>query len=55
MGYIEHLKLNWKVAFRSLRKHDKLLHNLNDFAEHFLHGLIPLIKWEHKYNKKEGE
>jgi hypothetical protein len=37
MGYFEHLKANWKVAF----------HCLNDFLEHFLHGLIPCIHWEH--------
>lgn len=38
MNYMKHLKANWKVAF----------HSLNDFLEHFIHGLIPCIKWEHK-------
>lgn len=37
MNYFEHLIANWKVAARSL----------GDFIEHFLHGLIPVIKWEH--------
>ena len=37
MGYLKHLVANWKVS----------LHALNDFAEHFLHGLIPFIKWKH--------
>ena len=45
MTYFEHLKANWKVA----------LHSLNDFLEHFLHGLCPLIKWTHTQpNKKEA-
>ncbi len=38
MTYFEHLKANWKVAF----------HSFNDFLEHFIHGLLPCIKWEHK-------
>lgn len=38
MGYMKHLKANWKVAF----------HSFNDFLEHFIHGLLPCIKWEHK-------
>lgn len=42
MNYFQHLKANWKVAF----------HSLNDFFEHFLHGLIPAIKWNH-YQKKD--
>ena len=37
MTYLEHLKANWKVAF----------HSLDDFLEHFLHGLIPYIRWRH--------
>jgi hypothetical protein len=36
-NYLKHLIANWRVA----------LHALNDFAEHFLHGLIPAIKWDH--------
>ena len=38
MKYMKHLKANWKVAF----------HSFNDFLEHFIHGLLPCIKWEHK-------
>lgn len=38
MNYLKHLCINWKVAG----------HCLLDFLEHFLHGLIPLIKWEHE-------
>ena len=38
MNYMKHLKANWKVAF----------HSFNDFLEHFIHGLLPCIKWEHK-------
>jgi hypothetical protein len=40
MKYFKHLKENWKVA----------LHSLNDFLEHFLHGLIPAISWKHGCN-----
>jgi hypothetical protein len=36
-NYFIHLIANWKIAF----------HALNDFLEHFLHGLIPIIKWKH--------
>lgn len=39
MNYFEHLWANWKVAFYSL----------NDFAEHFLHGIFPFIYWEHDH------
>lgn len=42
MNYFEHLIANWKVA----------LHSLDDAAEHFLHGLIPKIKWKHKQPSK---
>lgn len=42
--YFQHLKANWKVA----------AHSLSDALEHFLHGLIPFIKWEHKQKMKEG-
>ena len=41
-NYFIHLVANWKVA----------LHALNDFAEHFLHGLLPFIHWEHCENEK---
>jgi hypothetical protein len=39
--YLIHLIANWKVA----------LHSLNDFFEHFLHGLIPCISWKHFHKK----
>lgn len=45
MNYLEHLVANWKVA----------LHSLNDFWEHFLHGICPLIKWNHYQPKEEEE
>lgn len=35
--YFSHLLANWRVAG----------HAMNDLAEHFIHGLIPLIKWKH--------
>ena len=38
MTYFQHLKANWKVA----------AHSLNDALEHFLHGLVPVIYWEHQ-------
>ena len=41
MNYFEHLVCNWRVA----------AHSLNDTLEHFLHGLFPFIKWEHKQKK----
>ncbi|RCX20864.1 hypothetical protein DFR58_10166 [Anaerobacterium chartisolvens] len=44
MNYLEHLKANWRVA----------LHGLNDFAEHFLHGLLPCVKGDHTQPKKGG-
>ena len=37
MNYFQHLKANWKVAF----------HSFNDFLEHFIHGLLPAISWNH--------
>ena len=43
MNYVKHLKANWKVA----------LHSFNDFLEHFLHGLLPFIKWEHEQPKRK--
>ena len=42
MSYLQHLKANWKVAG----------HSFLDFLEHFLHGLCPAIKWEHKQGVK---
>ncbi len=45
MSYFQHLKANWKVA----------AHSLNDALEHFLHGLIPFIKWEHKQKNEGGK
>lgn len=42
LNYFKHLIMNWKVA----------VHALNDFFEHFLHGLFPFIKWEHYQNKE---
>jgi GNAT superfamily N-acetyltransferase len=41
VNYFQHLKENWKIA----------LHSLNDFSEHFLHGLIPIIKWKHFHSE----
>ena len=43
MNYMKHLKANWKVA----------LHSFNDFLEHFIHGLLPFIKWEHEQPKRK--
>jgi len=43
MTYFEHLKANWKVAF----------HSLNDFFEHFIHGLIPYISWKHTQPRRK--
>ncbi len=43
MGYFEHLCRNWLVAGRCV----------NLFLEHFLHGLIPFISWEHGHKNKE--
>jgi hypothetical protein len=42
--YFSHLLANWKVA----------LHSLNDFAEHFIHGLFPFISWKH-YERNSGK
>jgi hypothetical protein len=42
MNYIKHLIKNWKVA----------KHSLFDFWIHFIHGLIPIIKIEHPYQKE---
>lgn len=41
MSYFKHLIANWRVA----------IHSLNDFFEHFLHGILPFIKWNH-YEEK---
>jgi hypothetical protein len=41
--YLIHLVANWKVA----------LHALNDFFEHFLHGLFPFISWKHFHDDKK--
>lgn len=43
MNYFKHLCLNWKVA----------LHSLNDFAEHFIHGVLPFVKWKHYHSVDE--
>ena len=45
MSYLQHLKANWEVAG----------HSFLDFLEHFLHGLCPAIKWEHKQGVKNHE
>lgn len=45
MNYLEHLLANWKVA----------IHSLNDFVEHFIHGLIPFVEWKHYHNENEEE
>ena len=42
MNYFEHLLANWRVAF----------HSLNDFIEHFIHGIFPFISWKH-YHKED--
>ena len=42
MNYFTHLKLNWQVAF----------HSLNDFCEHFIHGIIPCVSWKHAHDSK---
>ena len=48
MTYLSHLKANWRVAKRALIEfhESKDLHDLNDCAEHWLHGLIPIIHWK---------
>lgn len=43
--YSKHLIANWKVAF----------HALNDFFEHLIHGLIPIISWSHYHGTEESE
>ena len=40
-GYFVHLIKNWKVAG----------HALNDFAQHFMHGLVPCISWKHHHSE----
>lgn len=44
MNYFDHLVANWRVA----------MHSLGDTLEHFLHGLLPFISWEHKQKMREG-
>lgn len=41
MNYFDHLVANWLVAF----------HSLNDFLEHFIHGLFPFISWKHYHGE----
>ena len=50
MNYFEHLIANWRVAARSGKD---LLHDLSDMLEHFIHGLIPFIKWNHQQPEEE--
>jgi len=45
MNYFKHLIANWKVC----------LHSLNDFSEHFIHGLLPFIKWNHYQKDTKGD
>lgn len=51
VNYFKHLKSNWKVAL-STRYHTSWFHTISDILEHFLHGLIPCIKWKHKQREK---
>jgi len=37
MGYFRHLAKNWRVSW----------HSLGDVFKHFIHGVIPIIKFKH--------
>ena len=43
ISYYGHLLANWRVVF----------HSLNDFSEHFLHGLISAILQEHNQHNED--